>query len=110
MRYRTFFLSSLGIAVLIAAVVSPFASSNPDGLNRVAEDLGFSSQEQPEPLATKLPSASAFDGYALRGAPESLATPIAGVVGVVAAFAVAWGSGKLFVRKSDTAADTKHPH
>jgi cobalt/nickel transport protein len=108
MRYRTFFLSSLGIAVIIAAVVSPFASSNPDGLNRVAEDLGFISKQQPEPLAQKLPSAKAFDGYALRGAPESLATPIAGVIGVFATFALAWGSGKLFVRKSNAAADKEH--
>lgn len=105
MRYKTFFLSSLGIAVIIAAVVSPFASSHPDGLNRVAEDLGFTDKERPEPLAQKLPPAKAFDGYALRGAPESVATPIAGVVGVAAAFGVAWGLGKLFVRQSDASAE-----
>jgi cobalt/nickel transport protein len=101
MRYTTFFLSSLGVAFIIAAIVSPFASSNPDGLNRVAGDLGFADQEHPEPLAQKLPSAAAFDGYALRGAPEALATPIAGVVGVLATFGLAWGAGKLLVRKPD---------
>jgi cobalt/nickel transport protein len=108
MRYRTFFLSSLGIAVLLAAVVSPFASSNPDGLNRVAEDLGFISKQQPESVAQKLPPAKAFDGYALRGVPEPLATPLAGVVGVFATFALTWGAGKLFVRKSEATADQEH--
>jgi len=29
------------VAVLIAAILSPFASSYPDGLERVAEDKGF---------------------------------------------------------------------
>jgi cobalt/nickel transport protein len=105
MRYKTFFLSSLGIAVVMAAVLSPFASPQPDGLNRVAEDLGFTDREQPEPLAQKLPSAKAFDGYALRGVPESVATPLAGVVGVATAFGLAWGSGKLFVRRSDASTE-----
>ncbi|MGB3768113.1 MAG: PDGLE domain-containing protein, partial [Phormidesmis sp.] len=41
MQYGKFFLIGLGVALIIAAVVSPFASSNPDGLERVAEDLGF---------------------------------------------------------------------
>lgn len=100
MRYGTFFLISLGVALIIAAVVSPFASSDPDGLNRVAEDLGFTDKEHPEPVATKLPFAGVFDGYAVRGVPAPVATPIAGVVGALAAFGIAWGAGKLLIRKS----------
>ena len=103
MRYGTFFLSGLGAALLIAALVSPFASSSPDGLNRVAEDLGFTSREHAEPVAKKLPFARVFDGYALRGAPTPVATPVAGVVGVLAAFGIAWGVGKLLVRKPSSA-------
>jgi cobalt/nickel transport protein len=41
-RNRAFVLSGLGIALLIAIVLSPFASSDPDGLDRVSEDLKFS--------------------------------------------------------------------
>ncbi len=100
MRYSTFFLIGLGVALIIAAVLSPFASSSPDGLNRVAEDLGFIDQEHPEPIATKLPFAEVFDGYAVRGVPAPVATPIAGVVGALAAFGIAWGAGKLLIRKS----------
>ncbi len=109
MRYGTFLLSGLGVAFIIAALISPFASSNPDGLNRVAEDLGFTDQEHSEPLAQKLPSANAFDGYALRGVPESVATPAAGIVGVIAAFGVAWGAGKLFVKKSGASSLDQDP-
>jgi cobalt/nickel transport protein len=100
MRYQAFLLSGLGIALLIAALLSPFASPDPDGLNRVAEDLAFTDSEHPEPPAQWLPFANVFDGYALQGAPEAIATPIAGVVGVLATFGLAWGTGKLLVRRS----------
>lgn len=104
-RYGTFFLTGLGIALVIAAVVSPFASSNPDGLERVAEDLGFVNREHAEPPAKKLPFARAFDGYALRGVPAPVATPIAGVVGVLAALGLAGGIGKLLTRRSHSPVD-----
>ena len=105
-KYGTFFLIGLGITLIIAAVVSSFASSNPDGLERVAEDLGFIDSAHPEPLAQKLPFASVFDGYAFRGGPAIVATPIAGVVGAIAAFAVAWGAGKLLIRPGSSSAET----
>lgn len=110
MRYGAFILSGLGAALVIAAVVSPFASSDPDGLNRVAEDLGFVDKEHPEPAAKKLPFASAFDGYALRGVPAQLATPIAGVVGALAAFGLAWGAGKLLIRGSGSSTAESERH
>ncbi|MGC1307589.1 MAG: PDGLE domain-containing protein [Phormidesmis sp.] len=106
MQYGAFFLSGLGIALLIAAIVSPFASSNPDGLERVAEDLGFIDRAHPEPAAQKLPSAAVFDGYALRGVPPMVATPVAGIVGALAAFGVAWGAGKLLVNQSGSPSET----
>lgn len=110
MRYGKFFFIGLGVALIIAAVVSPFASSSPDGLERVAEDLGFIDQEHPEPLAKKLPFASVFDGYALRGVPAMVATPAAGIVGALAAFGVAWGAGKLLIRKSASSYNTQSEH
>jgi cobalt/nickel transport protein len=42
-RTRWVLLGVLAVALLLAGVVSFFASSAPDGLNRVAEDSGFSS-------------------------------------------------------------------
>lgn len=102
-KYGTFFLVGLGIALIIAAVISPFASSSPDGLERVAEDLGFIDTAHPEPLAQKLPFASVFDGYAFKGGPALVATPIAGIVGALATFGVAWGAGKLLIRPAHSA-------
>ena len=98
-------MTGLGIALLIAVFVSPLASQNPDGLDRVAQDLKFDSKAAEEPHAHKLPFYAIFDEYALRGVPESVATPLAGLVGTLATFGLAWGIGKLVVRKSPESDD-----
>ncbi|MGB7414379.1 MAG: PDGLE domain-containing protein [Thermosynechococcaceae cyanobacterium] len=107
MRYGVFLLSGLGVAVAVAALLSPFASSNPDGLNRVAEDLKFTDKEHAEPPAKTLPFAKVFDGYALKGVPQQIAIPVAGIVGTFAAFGVAWTLGKVFVRRESSASATE---
>ena len=38
---KWFTILALALAIGLATAVSPFASSSPDGLNRVAEDHGF---------------------------------------------------------------------
>ncbi|MEG3435580.1 PDGLE domain-containing protein [Pannus brasiliensis CCIBt3594] len=98
---RAFLLTGFLAALAIAVFLSPFASKHPDGLVRVSEDLQFHRKEAPEPPAGKLPPARIFDGYALKGVPEYLATPLAGLVGTLATFGLAWGIGKLTVPKSD---------
>ncbi|MDX2214723.1 MAG: PDGLE domain-containing protein [Oculatellaceae cyanobacterium bins.114] len=103
-RNRTFWLTGLGIALVIAVFLSPFASSDPDGLNRVSEDLGFVDREHPEAPAAKLPFAKIFDGYALKGVPEAIATPIAGLVGTLITFGLMWGLGKVIVRPTHPSA------
>jgi cobalt/nickel transport protein len=97
---RVFLGSGLLLALLIAVFLSPFASQNPDGLDRVAQDLQFEDKAHPEPLATKLPFFSLFEEYAVRGVPEAVATPVAGLAGTIATFGLAWGLGKLTVRKT----------
>jgi len=103
-RNRAFVIAGLGVASLVALLLSPLASSDPDGLNRVSEDLNFAHREVEDPPAQQLPFANVFDGYALKGAPEGVATPLAGFVGTLVAFGLAWGFGKLVVRGS-TATD-----
>ncbi len=98
-RNRAFVLSGLGIALLIAVFLSPFASKSPDGLDRVSQDQGFEKKAE-EPVAQRLPFYQVFDEYALRGVPEQVATPIAGLVGTLVAFGLAWGIGKLVVRNA----------
>ena len=74
-----------GVAVAAAAFLSPFASALPDGLDRVAEQLGFAGR-----AAASWPAP--FPDYVLpfRSSP-AIATAAAGVVGTLLAGAVAWG-------------------
>ena len=99
-RNRAFILSGLGTALLIAVFLSPFASSNPDGLDRVSQDLKFHTKAAEKPPGKKIFFAQIFDEYALKGVPEQLATPLAGLCGTLATFGLAMGIGKLTVRKS----------
>ena len=43
---RTLIVVGLLVALTLAGIVSFYASSSPDGLNRVALDLGFAGSEQ----------------------------------------------------------------
>lgn len=99
-RNRAFVITGLGVALLIAIFLSPFASSDPDGLDRVSQDLKFEDKAAEEAPAQKLPFYAVFEEYALRGVPEGLATPLAGLIGTLTTFGLAWGIGKLVVRNS----------
>ncbi len=99
-RNVTFALIGLGIALAIATFLSPFASQNPDGLDRVAQDHKFDAKAAAAPPAKQLPFYQVFEEYAVRGVPEAVATPLAGIIGTLAAFGLAWGIGKVAVRNS----------
>jgi cobalt/nickel transport system permease protein len=86
-------VGGLALAVLLAAAVSPFASSEPDGLERVAIDRGF------EDTATEHAAAdSPLADYSVSGVDGRVSTGLAGIIGVVATFAVASG-GLLLLRR-----------
>ncbi|MFB2919515.1 MULTISPECIES: PDGLE domain-containing protein [Aerosakkonema] len=110
-RNRAFVIAGLGVALLIAIFISPFASSDPDGLDRVSQDFKFQHKAIAEAPAKKLPFYAVFKEYALRGVPEQVATPLAGLVGTLATFGLAWGIGKLVVRNSAASSpDDITPH
>ena len=93
----------LGISLLIALVLSPLASSDPDGLDRVAQDLKFEDKALEVAPTQQLPFHAVFDEYALRGVPDKIefvATPIAGLVGTLVTCGLAWGLGKVLIPKS----------
>lgn len=84
---RGFVLAGLLVALLSATVVSQFASSAPDGLERVAEDTGFAASARDHALA-----GSPFADYATVGLDnEPLSLAVAGGAGVLITLAV--GSG-----------------
>ncbi len=100
-RSRLLILTGLGVSLLIAIALSPFSSKNPDGLDRVAQDLNFESKAAEKSIAHQLPFAIVFDEYAVRGVPEAIATPLAGLAGTLMTFGLAWGLGKLTVRQRE---------
>ncbi|HET6692169.1 MAG TPA: PDGLE domain-containing protein [Miltoncostaeaceae bacterium] len=79
---------ALALAVGLATAVSPFASSHPDGLERVAIDQGFIGAGAGHPAQDASPIAgSAFPGVR----DPRVATGAAGFVGTLGIFAL--GSG-----------------
>lgn len=75
----------LGVAIAVAAFLSPFASALPDGLDHAAERLGFATR-----ASASWPAP--FPDYALPFVSSpAMATAAAGVVGTLLAAAVAWG-------------------
>jgi hypothetical protein len=60
---KWFTILALALAVGLATAVSPFASSDPDGLNRVAADKGFAAREA-SPRAPLIDYQAALGGFA----------------------------------------------
>lgn len=82
-----FVLAGLAAALLLAFVVSHFASSEPDGLERVAIDQGFAD------TATQHGTAgSPLADYGVSGVRNGwLSTGLAGVLGVLLCFVLGMG-------------------
>jgi len=68
-------------SLALAALISPFASSWPDGLEKVAETLGFGDFEAESAIKAPLPD------YGIPGMGEGgLSTAMAGLLGVLICF------------------------
>lgn len=87
-RTAVFVLGGLLVAFVLAFGVSRLASSQPDGLERVAMDKGINAEERDHTLAD-----GPFADYSTQGVDDDgLGTGVAGLVGVVATFVVAGGA------------------
>ena len=88
------------VALLLAGLVSFYASGDPDGLTKVSEGQGFAQSENQHragdgPLA----------GYETKGvADDRLSGGLAGVVGSLVVLTIA-GGGALVVRRRRTSAE-----
>jgi PDGLE domain len=79
---RLFLLGGLLVAAGLALFVGGFASSSPDGLNKVAEDHGFAATAKKH-LFENGPLA----GYTVRGIDDQrLSTGVSGLIGVLVTF------------------------
>jgi cobalt/nickel transport protein len=71
-------LIGLSVALILAGVASRFASPSPDGLERIAQDKGFSGKREGKPATV---------------------SPVAAVFGTVLVFGAAYGAAVLIKRK-----------
>ncbi|MDF1606424.1 PDGLE domain-containing protein [Nocardioides sp. YIM 152315] len=101
-------LVGVGVAALVlAGIVSFYASGSPDGLTKVSEDKGFADTETAHGSKD-----SPFAGYATKDVGnERLSGGLAGVVGVVVVLAL--GAGLVYVVRrrtpaSDRSTDREH--
>lgn len=86
------------VALILAGVVSFYASSSPDGLNRVAEDKGFSSTEK-----THASDGSPLAGYESKGVDNPrVSKAVAGITGTVIVLVLAGGLTLLVRRRQPT--------
>ena len=95
MKQKTFLISGFLASLFLAGVVSFYASSSPDGLEKVAGDIGFidSAKEHTN-------SDGVLADYGVKGVENArLSTGAAGVIGVIATGAISTGLFFLIRRK-----------
>jgi hypothetical protein len=98
---RLFTILALALAVGLATAVSPFASSSPDGLERVAEDKAFLDQGR---LAS-VQEDSPVPDYAFPGVDNArVATGLAGFAATLGVFALGYGIAAVTRRRRTAAA------
>jgi cobalt/nickel transport protein len=96
MKQKTFLISGFIASLFLAGIVSFYASSNPDGLEKVASDIGFIDSAKDHTNSNGI-----LADYGLKGVDNSrLSTGAAGVIGVIATGAVSTGLFFLIRRKS----------
>jgi hypothetical protein len=85
---RRFTTLALAVAIALGAAFSPFASSAPDGLERVAAEQGFADRGRLAAVQKRVP----VPDYALPGVADArLATGLAGLAGVIGVFLLGAG-------------------
>ena len=105
MRTRTFFVVALLASLLVAGGVSYFASSNPDGLEYVAEKVGFADSAEDSATAD-----SPLSDYQVRGVEnDALSGGLAGVVGALVVLVLAGGLAYVVRRRGPAAAEDARP-
>jgi len=96
MKQKTFLISGFIVSLFLAGVVSFYASSSPDGLEKVAQDIGFIETAKEHTNAD-----GALADYGVKGVENArISTGAAGVIGVLATGVISTGLFMLVRRKS----------
>lgn len=86
-KQTRFLLAGFVLSLFLAGIVSNYASSSPDGLEKVAGDIGFLDSAKEHTNADGL-----LADYGVKGVEnQRLSTGVAGVIGVLATAGVSTG-------------------
>ena len=92
---RKFYIAGFVVSLFLAGVVSYYASSSPDGLEKVAEDIGFIETAKDHTYAD-----GALADYSVKGIEnERASVGVAGVIGVIGTAVVGGALFTLIARK-----------
>jgi cobalt/nickel transport protein len=92
---KRWYIAAVVVALGLAVFFSPFASSSPDGLERVAEDRHFADADSVQAWQQ-----SPLPDYTVPGVDsEVLSTSLAGLLGTLATLALGWGLASLLRRR-----------
>jgi cobalt/nickel transport protein len=95
-RLNGFIYIGLGISLLVALLLSPFASTSPDGLEKVAETKGFSEKGKGWTFWRHAP----FSDYSVPWIEnEKVSTALSGLIGILAIFFITIGIGKAIKKR-----------
>lgn len=95
-RTWCFVLGALLLSAALAAFVSPFASSAPDGLDKLAEEQQFAERAEGKAARLHAPLAQ----YKVCGVQNgAVSTALAGAAGTLFVFACGWGLSKAVARR-----------
>ena len=84
---KKFYIAGSLVALFIAGFLSFYASSSPDGLEKVAGELGFIETAKDSPV-----SGGVLEDYGVKGLEnERASVGIAGVIGVIATGVISMG-------------------
>jgi len=89
---RYWWVTGLLITVVVVVLAGVFASQDPDGLQRVANDQGFAGSAQRTDFEI-------LPGYSIPGLDASAGRIIAGIIGVAIVFAVVFVLGRVLARR-----------
>jgi cobalt/nickel transport protein len=105
-RTRTFVILALLASLLVAGGVSYYASSHPDGLEYVAEKVGFGDAAEEHANAD-----GPLADYQVRGVDdERLSGGLAGIIGALVVLVITGGLGYLLRRRGGPDPHRPDPH
>lgn len=94
-KNKKFLAAGFLVSIFLAGVVSFYASSDPDGLEKVAEDIGFIETAKDHTYADGV-----LADYGVKGIEnERASVGVAGVIGVIGTAVIAGIGFKLIARK-----------